>query len=125
MTPLLFVLLSLAGGVGAAARFVLDGAVKSLVRTSYPVGTTLINLSGSLLLGVVTGLALSHLVGDDWRLVLGTGFLGGYTTFSTASLETVRLAQQCRWGAALANGVGMLAASVALALAGYLLGSSL
>ncbi|ARJ06977.1 hypothetical protein GCM10010988_23210 [Cnuibacter physcomitrellae] len=125
MTPLLFVLLSLAGGVGAAARFVLDGAVKSLVRTSYPVGTTLINLSGSLLLGVVTGLALSHLVSDDWRLVLGTGFLGGYTTFSTASLETVRLAQQRRWGAALANGVGMLAASVALALAGYLLGSSL
>lgn len=125
MTPLLFLLLSLAGGVGAVARFVLDGAIKSLVRTSYPVGTTVINLSGSLLLGFLTGLALSHVVSDDWRLVLGTGFLGGYTTFSTASFETVRLAQQRRWGAAFANGVGILAASVALAFAGYLLGASL
>ncbi|WP_378144082.1 fluoride efflux transporter CrcB [Cnuibacter sp. UC19_7] len=125
MTPLLFLLLSLAGGVGAVARFVLDGAIKSLVRTSYPVGTTVINLSGSLLLGFLTGLALSHVVSDDWRLVLGTGFLGGYTTFSTASFETVRQAQQRRWGAAFANGVGMLAASVALAFAGYLLGASL
>jgi fluoride exporter len=125
VTPGLFVLLSVAGGVGAAARFVVDGAIKSVVKTSYPVGTTVINLSGSLLLGLLTGLALSHLVADDWRLALGTGFLGGYTTFSTASLETVRLAQQRRWREAFANGLGMLAASVALALGGYLLGSAL
>jgi fluoride exporter len=125
MTPLLFVLLALAGGVGASARFVLDGAIKSISRTTYPVGTTVINLSGSLLLGFLTGLALAHLMSDDWRLVLGTGFLGGYTTFSTASLETVRLAQQRQWRRAFLNGLGMLAASILLALAGYLLGAAL
>ncbi|MFB2598998.1 fluoride efflux transporter CrcB [Herbiconiux sp. P17] len=123
MTPLVFLALSVAGGVGAATRFFVDGAVKSRIRGSFPVGTTIINVSGSLLLGLVTGLALSHLVADDWRLVLGGGFLGGYTTFSTASFETVRLLQNRRWSAALANGVGMMVASVAAALLGLWLGS--
>ncbi|MCS5717335.1 fluoride efflux transporter CrcB [Herbiconiux sp. CPCC 205763] len=123
MTPLVFLALSAAGGVGAAARFFIDGAVKARIRGSYPVGTTIINVTGSLLLGLVTGLALSHLVTDDWRLVLGGGFLGGYTTFSTASFETVRLAQNRRWGAALANGLGMMVASVAAAGLGLWLGS--
>jgi CrcB protein len=123
VTPLVFLALSAAGGVGAATRFFVDGAVKARIRGSYPVGTTIINVSGSFLLGLVTGLALSHLVGDDWRLVLGGGFLGGYTTFSTASFETVRLLQNRRWGAALANGVGMVAASVAAALLGLWLGT--
>jgi CrcB protein len=125
VTPLVFLGLALAGGVGAATRFFVDGAVRARIRWSYPVGTTIINVSGSLLLGLVTGLALSHshLVSADWLLVLGGGFLGGYTTFSTASFETVRLLQNRRWGAALANGVGMMVASVAAALLGLWLGS--
>ncbi len=123
MTPLVFVALAAAGGVGAATRFVVDGAVKARIRGSYPVGTTVINVSGSLLLGLITGLALTHLLADDWRLVLGGGFLGGYTTFSTASFETVRLVQNRRRGAALANGLGMMIASVAAALLGLWLGS--
>lgn len=123
MSALVFLALAAAGGVGAATRFFVDGAVKARTRSAYPVGTTIINVSGSLLLGLVTGLALSHLVADDWRLVLGGGFLGGYTTFSTASFETVRLLQNRRWAAALANGVGMMVASVATALLGLWLGS--
>jgi CrcB protein len=123
VTPLVFLGLALAGGVGASTRFFVDGAVRSRIRWSYPVGTTIINVSGSLLLGLVTGLALSHLVSADWLLVLGGGFLGGYTTFSTASFETVRLLQKRRWGAALANGLGMMFASVAAALLGLWLGS--
>jgi CrcB protein len=114
---------SLAGGIGAATRLGVDGFVRSRVKTVYPLGTMVINVSGSLLLGVVTGLALTHSLPVEWRLVVGTGFLGGYTTFSTASFETVRLAQQGRFGAALVNGLGMFVAAVAAAGLGLWLGS--
>jgi fluoride exporter len=123
MAPLWVVLaLSAAGGIGAACRLVVDGFVKARVRMSYPLGTTIINVTGSFLLGLVTGLALAHALPQEWRLILGTGFLGGYTTFSTASFETVRLAQDGRWGPALANGFGMLAGSVLAAGLGLWLG---
>ena len=125
MTALTFVLLSLAGGVGAAARLVLDGLVRSRVRAAYPVGTALINLTGSLLLGFITGLAIGHVLPEQWRLILGTGFLGGYTTFSTASFETMRLIQARRRRAALANGLGMLVGAVLAAGLGLWLGSLL
>jgi CrcB protein len=123
MTPLVFVLLAVAGGVGAAARLVLDGLVHSRIQTAFPVGTALINVTGSLLLGLVTGLTLSHALPEEWHLILGTGFLGGYTTFSTASFETVRLLQAARYRAALANGFGTLVGAVLAAALGLWLGS--
>ncbi|TFC24477.1 fluoride efflux transporter CrcB [Cryobacterium sp. TMT1-3] len=125
MTPLLFLGVAAAGGVGAAARFALDGFVRARLGGAFPYGTTIINVSGSLLLGLITGLALNHLVAPEWSLVLGVGLLGGYTTFSTASFETVRLAQAHRYLAALANGVGMLVASVAAAAFGLWIGLAL
>lgn len=125
MTPWLFLAIAAAGGLGAAARFVLDGVIRSRLGGRYPWGTTVINVSGSLLLGFVTALALGGVVDDSWRLVLGGGFLGGYTTFSTASLETVRLLHDGRSRAGLANALGMLVASVLAALLGYWLGSLL
>ena len=112
---------ALAGGVGAVARFVLDGLVRSRV-TSFPVGTVVVNVTGSFVLGLVTGLALAHVVPDELRLVVGTGFCGGYTTFSTASFETVRLVEQRRVGAALLNGVGTLVVTVSVAGLGLWLG---
>jgi len=122
MTALLVVAVAAAGGVGAVARLVFDGALRSWLRVGYPIGTTIINVTGSFLLGLVTGLALAHGLPPEWRAVLGTGFLGGYTTFSTASYETVRLAQQRRYRAALVNGVGMLALALAAAGLGLWLG---
>ncbi|MDN4598100.1 fluoride efflux transporter CrcB [Leifsonia virtsii] len=122
MTVLLVIAVGLAGGVGAVARLVLDGLLRARVRVSFPLGTTVINVTGSFLLGLVTGLALVHGLPPEWRAVLGTGFLGGYTTFSTASYETVRLAQQRRYRAALMNGVGMLALALAAAGLGLWLG---
>lgn len=122
MTVLLVIAVGLAGGVGAVARLVLDGLLRARVRVSFPLGTTVINVTGSFLLGLVTGLALAHGLPPEWRAVLGTGFLGGYTTFSTASYETVRLAQQRRYRAALMNGVGMLALALAAAGLGLWLG---
>ena len=125
MTPLLFLGIAVAGGVGASLRFLLDGVMRSRVRIAYPVGTTVINVSGSLLLGLITGLASAALLPEDLRLLLGTGLLGGYTTFSTASLDTVRLLQERRHLAALLNGLGMLAVSVLAAGLGYWLGAAL
>ncbi len=123
MAPLWAVVaMSIAGGLGAGCRFVLDGFVKSRLRIAYPVGTTIINVTGSFLLGLITGLALAHAVPQEWRLILGTGFCGGYTTFSTASLETVRLAQEGRWRASAVNGFGMLAGSLLAAALGLWLG---
>ena len=116
--------MALAGGLGAVARFVLDGFVRSRVGTSFPVGTVVINVTGSLVLGLVTGLVLAHTVAEPVRLVVGTGFCGGYTTFSTARVETVRLAQSGRHGAALANLLGTLGASVGACALGLLLASA-
>jgi CrcB protein len=117
--------MAVAGGIGAACRLLVDGIVRNKIRIAYPLGTLIINVSGSLLLGFVAGLALSQLVSDDWKTILGTGLLGGYTTFSTASLETVRLIQERRYSAALTNGVGMLVLSVAAAYLGLWLGGLL
>ncbi|SHG10342.1 camphor resistance protein CrcB [Jatrophihabitans endophyticus] len=100
------VLVVLAGGVGAVARFVVDGVIRSRWPSRFPWATIVINVSGSLLLGVLTGLMLYRQVDTDVRLVLGTGFCGGYTTFSTATFETVRLLQQGRRGHAVLNGLG-------------------
>ena len=113
---------ALAGGVGAVARFVLDGLVRSQVASWFPVGTVVVNVTGSFVLGLVTGLTLTHAVPEELRLVVGTGFCGGYTTFSTASFETVRLDEQRRAGLALLNGVGTLVATVCVAALGLWLG---
>ncbi len=112
----------LAGSVGAAARFVLDGTVRSRTTTRWPAGTLLINVSGSLLLGLLTGLVIFDHASPTLTLVAGTGFCGGFTTFSTASFETVRLIQQGELAAARANlaltvGGTLLAAAAGLALA--------
>ena len=99
--------------------------MRSKVRTAFPWPTTIINLSGSLALGVLTGLVVARLAPTDVAAVIGTGFLGGYTTFSTASYETVQLVRQKRYGTAFAYSIGVLVACVALAFAGYRWGSSL
>jgi fluoride exporter len=121
MTVWAMVLMAVAGGIGAVARFVLDSIVRMRVE-AYPLGTMIINLSGSFLLGLVVGLT-GHVLSPEWRLVLGTGFLGGYTTFSTASVETVRLLQAGRYASAVVNGLGMLVLSVLAAAVGLWLGS--
>ena len=112
------VFLALAGGVGAAVRFIVDGLIRSRLRTALPWATILINVSGSLVLGFVGGLVVRGHAPDSLQLVLGTGFLGGYTTFSTASVETIRLVQSGRTGLALTNALGSLVASVGAAAAG-------
>src|SRR4029453_12907420 len=120
----ILVWVALAGGLGAVARFLVDGLVRTKVSASFPLGTVLINVSGSFLLGLVTGLVLARAAPDALRLVVGTGFLGGYTTFNTAAFETGRLVEQRRVGLALLNGVGTLITTVCVAAAGFWLGAA-
>jgi CrcB protein len=102
-----------------------DGVVRSRSGATFPLGTLVINISGSLVLGLVTGLTVAQLLPDAVRLVVGTGFLGGYTTFSTASFETVRLVQERRLPAALLYGLGTLVATTAVAGLGLVIGLSI
>ncbi len=113
---------ALAGGLGAVARFTVDGVVRSRQPGPVPWGTLLINLTGSFLLGVLTGAVLFGGEPTALTVVASTGFCGGYTTFSTASFEIVRLVQQRRYRTvALVAAVNLLgcpaAAAASLALA--------
>lgn len=116
-------LIVLAGGLGAGVRFVVDGAVRSRLASTVPWSTIGINVTGSLLLGVLTGLVLYQGADADLRLIAGTGFCGGYTTFSTASVETVRLVRQGRTWAALVSALGTLVLCLAAAALGLALTS--
>ncbi|MFN8074782.1 MAG: CrcB family protein [Kineosporiaceae bacterium] len=117
---------ALAGSAGAVARFVVDAEVRAwLARrhpasrwTRLPAGTVVINVTGSFLLGLVTGFVLFGGATPTWAKVVGSGFCGGYTTFSTASVETLRLLQERRWRAAAANAAGTAVLSVAAAARG-------
>ncbi len=125
MTPLIFVLVALAGGLGAASRLLLDGIIRTRVSSTFPWATIIINVTGSLLLGLLAGLAAGHLVSDASYAIIGAGFLGGYTTFSTASFETVRLLQERKWLAGALNGLGVLVATTLVAGLGLWIGNSL
>lgn len=112
---------TLAGSAGAVCRFVLDGAIRARRATEFPWATVIVNVSGSLLLGFLTGLVLFQQAPGSLTLIAGTGFCGGYTTFSTASVETVRLLQRGRYRAATANALGTLVTTVCAAVLGLLL----
>ena len=125
MNAVTILLLGLAGGLGAGTRFVVDGLIRYRLRTALPVATIAINVTGSFLLGLVAGAVIVHAAPPELQAIAGTGFLGGYTTFSTASFETVRLVQSGRTGLALLNGIGTAVAAIAAAAAGLALASLL
>ncbi len=121
MTPLDYVLVGIAGSAGAVARFAVDGSVKDRFPGRLPLGTMVINVTGSLLLGFLVGLVSFDGQSDLLKTVAGTGFCGGYTTFSTASFETVRLLQDRSYRLAVTNAGVTLVLSVAAAAAGIAL----
>jgi fluoride exporter len=87
---------SMAGSLGAIARFVLDAEIRRRLRSNFPWGTLAVNVSGSLLLGVLVGVVIFHGGDPGLETVLGVGFCGGYTTFSAVSVEAVQLIRQNR-----------------------------
>jgi CrcB protein len=116
-------LMSLAGGVGAALRLLLNASIHRRIASRYPVAMTLINTLGSFVLGLVIGLASGRILPDSVSTIVGVGLVGGFTAFSTTSLQTVRLLQEGRTWLAVCNAFGMLAIAVLLAGFGLWLGS--
>jgi CrcB protein len=109
------------GGVGALARFRLGELVLLRAPGRFPLGTLVVNLSGSLALGVLRGAG----VGGDALLLAGTGFLGSFTTFSTLMLESERLAERGDDRLALLDLALSLGGGLAAAVAGWALGAAL
>lgn len=110
------------GALGAVTRYVLDGVVQDRVEGVFPWGTFVINVTGSLLFGIVAGFALYQGLPGAPRAILGVGFCGAYTTFSTFSYETFRLIEDGAHVTAvtnvLANAVtALVAAGLGLAIA--------
>jgi CrcB protein len=113
--------IGLAGGAGAVARFLVDGAVAARVRGAFPFGTLVVNLTGTFVLGVLVG---STLDADGYRLA-GTGFIGAYTTFSTWAFESQRLGEDGQLRLGGLNFIASLVAGLFVAWLGRHIGATL
>lgn len=120
MTVLELLGLAVFGGLGAGARYLLDGAVMKGRQEAFPLGILIVNTLGSFLLGVVV--ALGGVIGATWVMILGAGMLGGFTTFSTVSVDSVVLARLDRRDWAWVNLLGTLVCGVAGAALGLVVG---
>jgi CrcB protein len=121
MTVVVWIAVGLTGGTGAIIRFLVDGRVSARTGRAFPYGTLAVNLSGAVILGFLTGLALN----PDAALVAGTGLVGAYTTFSTWMFETQRLSEDRQLRGMVGNIVvsvlaGLVAAAVGRAVGGAL-----
>jgi CrcB protein len=114
---------ALAGALGALARYAVHSVVQSRIGGTFPVGTVVINLTGSFVLGFIAGLVIYQGADPDVRTIVGTGFLGGYTTFSSYSFETLGLLEDGLPRAAVVSAVGSVAVGLVAATAGLLLAS--
>jgi CrcB protein len=106
------------GFVGANVRYWLGTWIQNRAGLAFPTGTLVINVTGSLLIGIFMGFFLREGWSDNWRLLLVVGVLGGYTTFSSFSYDTLVLVNEGNYPAAF----GYVLGSVVLALAGTWVG---
>jgi CrcB protein len=112
---------AIAGALGAPARFLVERAISDPRGRRFPWGTLVVNITGSLGLGFVTGLALYHGLSNTPKTVVGTGFIGAYTTFSTYAYETVDVAERSSARLAGTYATISLVAGVAAATLGLVL----
>jgi len=113
------------GALGALARWQLAGIVQRALGGAFPWGTLVVNALGSFLLGFLFVWLLERSASESLRLLLTVGFLGAFTTFSTFSLETVRLFEEQAWGWALGNAAAQLLLGIPLAWLGAQLARAL
>lgn len=116
----LLVVASLLGGLGAFARYGVDAWVNSHIRLPLPCGTIAVNLTASLAMGLVTGWCARNTGSSTVQYLLASGLLGGYSTFSTASVEGAKLILGGKPGWAFIHTAGMMAVSLGLLLLGML-----
>lgn len=108
----------LGGGLGSVLRFALSAVITRNTETLFPLGTLAVNIGGSFLLGVLTGFFARGVLSPEWRFFLAVGFCGGFTTFSTFSLEFATLLRNAHYGTACAY----VSASLALCMAATFVG---
>jgi CrcB protein len=121
-----YALVAVFGAAGAISRYALDGWISDMTHGQFPWGTFVINLLGAFALGIVVALTTERLLlSPNWRVALGIGFLGSFTTFSTYAYESVKLAEDGAVGLALVNSVGMVALGLLAAVLGLALGRTL
>lgn len=113
------------GGLGAVTRFVVDRKISRHTKSSFPFGIMVVNISGALLLGFLSGLIGGPIVNDLVALLAGSAFLGAYTTFSTWMLDTQRFTEERRIWPAAANIVVSVVLGIAAAAAGLWIASQL
>ncbi|RKE44618.1 MULTISPECIES: fluoride efflux transporter CrcB [unclassified Sphingomonas] len=116
MLPLLYVMVG--GAVGSGARYLTGRAMLSLLGPDYPFGTLAVNLIGGLLMGVLVGVLARNTASETWRLLLGVGVLGGFTTFSSFSLDVVTMIERGAFGVAFGYVLVSVIGSVAALFAG-------
>jgi CrcB protein len=119
---MIYVAISIGAVLGANARYLLGGWLSGLLDSSFPYATLVINVTGSLVIGLVLGLAADRIMPWWWRPGVAIGFLGSYTTFSTFSYETLNLIQEGSYVPALVNIggsviAGLVGVGVGLAIA--------
>ncbi len=114
-------LVALAGALGALGRYGVHGLVQSRAVSRFPYGTVVVNVTGSFALGLVAGLFIYQGLDPDIRTVVGTGFIGAYTTFSSFSYDTFGLFEARATRAAWCNALGSVAAGLLAATAGFAL----
>ena len=112
----------LAGAIGAVSRYLLGRFVAERVSSQFPLGTLLINLTGAFLIGLLFSLAGHKVISTSEQVILATGFLGGYTTFSTMSWEGVQLARGGKTLGSLLYLGGSLALGLVCAALGLVVG---
>lgn len=111
--------LAIGGGLGALARYYLEGVVAPRQRSPFPLSTLIVNVSGSFFLGVLVGLGLTGRLPDSWLLWGGAGFLGAFTTFSTFTYEMAQLIEDRAWRYATWNLILIGPLSFGAAAVGY------
>lgn len=121
MTWWQWVLVGVAGAAGAPLRYMVDTLVSERASVVFPFGTMVVNVSGSLVLGLIAGLALYHGVTGTPEIVLGTGLVGAYTTWSTFTYETMALWEQGDSGSAVRNVLWSIVTGTAAAAGGLAL----
>jgi len=114
----------LGAGLGGLARYALAGWIQQSAGPGFPWGTLVINVSGSLALAFLYTILEGTSASPLWRVFIGIGFFGGYTTFSTFSYETIRLLQDAQWNRATAYILGSVAVSLGGALLGFQAGAT-
>ncbi len=120
MTLAVWIGVAALGGLGATCRFLLDGAVQQRFAGEFPVGTLVVNVLGSFVLGLLTGFE----VGGTALLLAGTGLLGSFTTFSTLAFESHRLAEEGEARLGLTNVALSIALGLGAAAAGWAIGAA-